>query len=125
MIYDRSGDLKKAAAFYRQALATSLPDLRQKVLNNLAVSLEKQGQRREALQLLMSWEEQSDIQLLNNLGIVQKRSGQIKEARETLEWALKNEPNSFFPNYNMAVCLATEGNSEDQKSSDGKALEFF
>lgn len=45
----------------------------------------------------------------NNLGIIQKRKGEIEQAIQSYQVALSADPSSFFPNYNLAVLLATEG----------------
>lgn len=47
--------------------------------------------------------------MFNNIGIIQKRKGDVEAAIKSYEAALQADPQAFFPNYNLAVLLATEG----------------
>ena len=42
------------------------------------------------------------------MGIIQKRKGEVEAAINSYKSALKTDPYSFFPNYNLAVVLAGE-----------------
>ena len=42
----------------------------------------------------------------NNLAIIQKRSGDNQLAAENFKKALLQEPESFYPNYNLGLLLA-------------------
>ena len=58
----------------------------------------------------------------NNLGIVQKRLGDVEQAENSYKEALKQEPKSFFPNYNLAVLLASEGQYQESVTYFKQAL---
>jgi Tfp pilus assembly protein PilF len=51
----------------------------------------------------------NEVRVHNNLGIIQKRKGETDQAIASYQTALTADPQSFFPNYNLAVLLATEG----------------
>jgi len=46
------------------------------------------------------------VRVFNNLGIIHKRKGDAEKALENYKAALKADPKSFFPNYNMGIQLS-------------------
>ena len=50
------------------------------------------------------------------MGIIQKRKGEVEAAINSYKSALKTDPYSFFPNYNLAVVLAGESQYKGKKS---------
>ena len=50
------------------------------------------------------------------MGIIQKRKGEVEAAINSYKSALKTDPKSFFPNYNLAVVIA--GESQYKESID-------
>jgi tetratricopeptide (TPR) repeat protein len=50
----------------------------------------------------------NEVRVYNNLGIIQNRQGEVHLAIASYQSALKADPDSFFPNYNLAVLLAGE-----------------
>lgn len=79
------------------------------------MTLEKLGQRDQAIKLLTNLKQSfgNEVRLHNNLGIIQKRKGDVKSAIDSYTTALKADPDSFFPNYNVAVVLASESKFAD------------
>ncbi len=65
------------------------------------MTLEKLGQREEALRILKSpmgaIPVDLEIRVRNNLGIIQKRQGQNAEAEASYQAAAALDPSSFFP----------------------------
>jgi len=55
------------------------------------------------------------------LGIIQKRQGDVGEAIKSYKSAIATDPDSFFPNYNLAVLLAGESQFEEALNYFAKA----
>ncbi len=50
--------------------------------------------------------------MFNNLGIIQNRQGEDAKAVESYQSALKIDSDNFFPNYNLGVLQAGQGNEK-------------
>lgn len=129
MIHDKLGQVQQAADSYKKAMDKCEEDPSQKLVHsstykkagtNYAVALEKLGMRDAAVNLLQDLKTQfgNEVRLHNNLGIIQKRKGDLEQAIASYQTALTADSKSFFPNYNLAVLLATEGQYE-------KAVTYF
>ena len=92
---------------------------------NYAVALEKTGVRKDAIDWLQRLGKQfgEEVRFSNNIGILQMRNGQTDKAAESYKQALEKEPNSFFPNYNYGVLLASQANYKDAVGNFMTALE--
>jgi tetratricopeptide (TPR) repeat protein len=117
-----NGSLQKAADAYKLAMHKCSSDAKlmqtstyKKTATNYAVILEKIGRRNEATRLLHDLKTQfaGEVKVLNNLGIIQKRKGEVQNAIESYKKALSSDPQSFLPNHNLAVLLATEASYEE------------
>lgn len=129
MIYDKMGKTKEASDSYKKSLKKCEEDPNKKLIQsatykkagtNYAVTLEKLGEREEAVKLLQELKVSfgNEVRVYNNLGIIQKRQGDVQLAIASYQSALQADPDSFFPNYNLAVLLAGE-------SQFDKALKYF
>ena len=125
MIYDKMGHVQAACDSYKSSMDVCESDLAQQLTKsatykkagtNYAVTLEKLGKRDGALHTLDKLKDSfgSEVRVFNNLGIIQKRMGNNDQAMINYETALKAEPQSFFPNYNMGVLLSQDKNSVDE-----------
>ena len=118
------GNLRLAAENYKKALDKCENDQKlqksstfKKAGTNYAIALEKLGKRNEAVTQLESLKRSSsfghEVLINNNLGTLQKRKGEVQKAIDSYQEALKTDPKAFFPNYNLAVLLATEAQYSD------------
>ena len=130
MIYDKMGQVEAASESYKKSMETCESDATnqltksityKKAGTNYAVTLEKLGQRDGAVKTLDMLKDffSTEVRVFNNLGIMQKRMGNNDQAMINYETALKADPNSFFPNYNMGVLLSQDKNSVEE------SLQYF
>ena len=130
LILDKMSKPEQASLHYKHAIETCEEDPQslliksntyKKAATNYAVTLEKLGRRDESISTLSDIRNDfcNEVRVFNNLGIIQKRKGDVKEAEQCYKSAINVEPNSFFPNYNMAIMLA-----EDSQSA-AEALKHF
>lgn len=130
MIYDKMGQFEMASENYKLAMQTCEKDPKgqlskqvtyKKAGTNYAVTLEKLSRRDDAVITLQNLKGafSTEVRIFNNLGIFQKRKGDKKEALESYLAALKIDPKSFFPNYNMGVLLSQD------RSKMSEALTYF
>lgn len=117
MIYDRMNDVEQASEYYHRAQTCSENDPDEQLVNsvtymkastNYAVTLEKLSKRDEAVETLSKLKDSfvDEMRVHNNLAIIQKRSGETVQAQQNFEKALANDPDSFYPNYNMGLLKA-------------------
>ena len=126
MIYDRMGQVLTASNNYKLAIdkcngdeALMKSSICKKAGTNYAVTLEKLGRRDEAINQLDKLRDNfnNEVRVHNNLGIIQKRSGDTQAAMESYKSALKLDPKSFFPNYNIGVLLSLEKDRHEESIS--------
>ena len=94
MIYDKMGKIKEASDSYKKSLEKCDQDPQKKLTQsatykkagtNYAVTLEKLGERDEAVKLLQELKVTfgNEVRVFNNLGIIQKRQGDVQQAVES------------------------------------------
>ena len=119
MIHDKMQHVQQASDSYKLAMETCEGDPRKQLTKsvtykkagtNYAVTLEKLSRRDEAVTTLSSLKVRfnQEIRVFNNLGIILKRKGAVSDAQASYDNALRIDPKSFFPNYNMGVLLAQD-----------------
>lgn len=117
VIYSKQGMHPEAAHNYKKAIlkCQETPELREsqtykKAATNYSIILERLGQRDQAIALLTELQAtfNSEVRVANNIGILRKRQGDVDAAVTAYQSALHQQPDAFYPNYNLGVLLASE-----------------